>query len=304
MKRISYYFMTVFTFSILFMSYCSKEEDPPTPEPGPNPINNNIKVETLPISDNTYKGDDGLSVDSKGSIYVSHLASNVGRTVFKVEENGSSIPFLANLSAAPMGHVFDVNDQLFVAFNKSGIIAQVDTQGVLSEYVSDARFSGGSLAIDEEGTLYHSVFSTNKVYKISTDKQIEEIASGGPLNVPFGLALDENKNVYVANFSDGIVSKITPDGNLSQLADVPGKVGYLIYGNGKLYATGFTTHIIYTVDLDGTVTPLIGSGTAGSNDGVGAAVTFASPNGIGIAPDGKTLYVSQKNFSVRKITLE
>ena len=60
----------------------------------------------------------------------------------------------------------------------------------------------------------------------------------------------------------------------------------------------------YTIELDGTTSVLIGTGQSASVDGVGASVSFASPNGIAASSDGKTLYVTQKDFSIRKLTLE
>ena len=80
------------------------------------------------------------------------------------------------------------------------IIAEITEDGTFSTFLEDSRFQGGSLAIDSDGNLYHTVFRTNKIYKITPDKEVTEIASGGPLNVTFGIALDENNNIYAANF--------------------------------------------------------------------------------------------------------
>lgn len=262
----------------------------------------NIQVETIAIS-GTYRGDDALSIGSDGALYVSHLASAAGTTIYKVSSDGTSTAFATGLTA-PMGHVFNEDDSLIVAFNGPTILGAIGADGKLETYLLDSRFRGGSLAIDPQGNLYHTVFRSNKIFKISPEKEITEIASGEPLNVTYGVAVDENGNVYAANFSDGRINKVTPAGELTTLATLPTGIGYLIYANGVLYATGFTDHRIYTIDLDGNFSVLIGTGVSGNDDGVGGAVSFASPNGIAASSDGKTLYITQKNFQIRKLTLE
>ncbi len=304
MKPSTKYLLFLLPLLMLLIINCSEEEEPaPTPNPNPNTIDQSITAETIPISDSAYNGDDGLSIDSKGSIYVSNLASGVGTQIHKVMPNGNSALFASNL-AGPMGHFFDSADNLFVAFNKSNIIARIAPDGSSTDYITDARFQGGSLVVDTDGTIYHSVFPSNSVYKISPDKEITRMASGGSLSVPFGITLDNDKNIYVANFSNGIISKITPEGNTSELATIPSKVGYLIFSGGKLYATGFTSHNIYVINLDGTFSVLAGTSKSGNNDGAGSEISFASPNGIAASKDGKFLYVSQKNLKIRKIKLK
>ncbi len=275
----------------------SSDEDEPILGP-----ESNIIVETINIS-GTYQGDDGISIGEDGSLYVSHLASAAGRTIYRVAPDGTSTAFASNLTA-PMGHVFNTDNSLIVAFNGPTLISAIAPDGTVSTYINDNRFQGGSFTIDNEGNLYHTVFKTNKIFKITPDKEVTEIASGGPLRVTFGIAIDDDDNLYAANFSDGRINKVTPAGDVSTIATLPTSIGYIIYANGRLYATGFADNKIYTIELDGTVSVLIGTGVFGNDDGVGATVSFAAPNGIAASPDGKTLYVTQKNFSIRKLTLE
>lgn len=288
------FIQTLTLFFAMSLLSCSDSDEPITSGDG-------ITVETI-TPDGNYGGHDGLSIDSQGSIYVSHLAGGNGKTIFKVSPEGVT-SILSTALSAPMGHAFDANDNLYVANDNSTTINIINPQGEISEYMTDQAFQGGSLALDTDGTLYHSVYSTNTVYKISPQKELTTLASGSPLNVPFGITLDPDKNVYVANFSNGVINKITPDGQVTTLATVPSFVGYLIYANGKLYATGFTSHNIYMIELDGTLNILAGTSTSGNTDGSGTQASFFSPNGIDASPDGKTLYISQSNFKIRKITL-
>ncbi len=291
-------FLAIASVGMLLSSCGSDDSDDSDPVLGPE---SNIVVETINVS-GTYTGDDAISIGADGSLYVSHLASAAGRTIFKVSPDGTSTSFASGLTA-PMGHVFS-GSSLFVAFNGPTIIAEITADGTVSTFIEDSRFQGGSFAIDSDGNLYHTVFKTNKIYKITPDKVVSEIASGGALSVTYGIAVDENDNIYAANFSDGRINKITQAGEVTTIATLPTSIGYLIYANDKLYATGFSNHRIYSIELDGTASVLIGTGQSGNVDGVGATVSFSSPNGIAASADGKTLYVTQKDFSIRKLTLE
>ena len=302
-KTISCVKKFVWSFSLVLIAISSgcgsddTEESPAVlgPESG-------IVVETLNITGD-YLGDDAISIGDDGSLYVSHLASAAGKTIFKVSPNGSSTAFSRDLTA-PMGHTFNAENALIVAFNGPNFLGSIDSGGALSTFLEDSRFQGGSLVADSEDNLYHTVFATNRIYKISPDKEVELLASGGPLNVPFGITLDDDGNVYAANFSDGRINKVTSSGELSTLADLPASIGYITFTNGQLYATGFSNHRIYRVSLEGSYEVLIGSGEPESNDGVGGEVAFASPNGIAASRDGRFLYVTQKNFQIRRLTLE
>lgn len=296
-KNSGKHFLIIISIGVLLTNCGSDDGDS-----GPLGPESNIVVETLSIS-GTYTGDDAISIGSDGSLYVSHLASAAGTTIFKVSPDGTSTAFASGLTA-PMGHVFNSSNSLFVAFNGPTIIAEIAEDGTVSTFLEDSKFQGGSFAIDSDGNLYHTVFKTNKIFKITPDKVVTEIASGGPLSVTFGIALDDDNNIYAANFSDGRINKVTQAGEVTTIATLPTRIGYLIYANGQLYATGFTDHNVYTVELDGTFSVLIGTGQSGTVDGVGANVSFASPNGIAASADGKTLYVTQKDFSIRKLTLE
>ena len=283
----------------LFISSCGKDDEV---DATPSSTGPGIEVETLPIN-GTYRGDDGISIDSKGALYVSHLASGVGEVIYKVSSDLNATAFATNLPG-PMGHFIDAADNLFVAFRNSNTIAKITPDGNMSSYVQDARFKGGSLVVDDDGTIYHSVFSSNAVFKISPDKEVQRLASGSSLNVPFGITLGPDKNIYVANFGDGVINKISQDGSVTKLATLPSKIGYLIFANERLYATGFSSNIIYTIELNGAVNEYIGTGTNGDDDGVDETVTFSAPNGLIATADGKAIYVSQKNFRIRKITVK
>lgn len=53
-----------------------------------------------------------------------------------------------------------------------------------------------------------------------------------------------------------------------------------------------SAHQIYSVELDGQVDLLAGSGEQGLDDGPAQEATFSYPNDIGVSPDGRFLYVN------------
>ncbi len=287
----------LFPVSILILSGCGDSGSDDQPPAGEGPL-----VESVTITGD-FSGDDGLSVDNQGNVYVSNLASGSGTTIYKVTPQGASTVLSSELRA-PMGHTFDASGNLLVSNDNSTAISQISPSGQLIEFINDPRFQGGSLAFGPDGNLYHSVYATDKIYKISPEKEITEIASGGTMDVPFGITVDDSNNVYVANFSDGRITKITPEGNTSLLVDVPSRIGYVVFANDKLYATGFSSNVIYEITLNGTLSTFAGDGRAGTVDAAASAASFIAPNGIGVDANGTTLYISQKNFALRKIALQ
>ena len=118
-------------------------------------------------------------------------------------------------------------------------------------------------------------------------------------------------NLYVANTKT--VRQVTPAGVVKTIAGLGDGVGTVDYfqnctgiaadGEGNLYvADNLSNTISKIVISSGDVTPVAGSGLAGSNDGVGAAAQFNQP--MGIATDGTYLYVADsKNDSIRRIDI-
>ena len=294
-KKSNYLWM----LSLLLLMSCGDDDDDDDDSDLPAI---NLTVETITPTGANYSGHDGLSIDAQGNLYVSDLASGSGTTIFKVTPDGTATVFIDDING-PAGHTFLSNGNLIVSDFNSRKLHQISPDGERSNFLSNPGFRGGTLAIGSDGSIYHTSFANNRLYKITSDLEVSTIVDGLPLNVPFGVALDANDIIYVANFSDGNITRIDQDGTTSNLVRLPSSIGYLIHANGKLYATGFTSHNIYQVELDGTFIVLAGTGTSGNDDGNQTEASFFSPNGIAATPDGRTFYVSQRDATIRKITL-
>jgi DNA-binding beta-propeller fold protein YncE len=90
----------------------------------------------------------------------------------------------------------------------------------------------------------------------------------------------------------------------SGVLEFPGKV-LADAPNKRLFIADTNHHRVLAADLDGKVSDIYGDGKIGLKDGPAAAAEFYQPQGMALAPDGKTLFVADtENHAVRSIDLE
>jgi len=135
---------------------------------------------------------------------------------------------------------------------------------------------------------------------------------------PSGVAFDSAGNLYVTDYGGHRVRKIQ-GGFVSTLAG-SGSAGYangigtaasfnypfgIAYNpvDNSLVVTELMGHRIRRVTLDGRVSLIAGTGTAGDTDGSGDVAQFRQPSGVAVGNDG-TIYVSEAlGHRIRKIVL-
>ena len=133
---------------------------------------------------------------------------------------------------------------------------------------------------------------------------IEEFVVSDKLNGPVGMAYDQvNDQIFVSNFSDGKIFAVAMNGSISEVADTPASIGHLDYRDNVLYATGFNENKIYLVSTNGQILATIGNGNKATSDGTASQASFFNPNGIAVWKNGKFVYVSQMDGTIRKIVL-
>ena len=123
------------------------------------------------------------------------------------------------------------------------------TKKIMEGCKERARDAG--LAFDDEGNLWWSAGSHNLIRKISPEGKSMIVAKGGNLNYPLDIVNAGDGFMYVSGAQTGEIFKVAKSGKVEVIAKVPGpgpwRIGHMVYGNGKLYASGLNSHKIYSI---------------------------------------------------------
>jgi sugar lactone lactonase YvrE len=244
----------------------------------------------------------GVTVDPGGDLWV---ADTYNHTVRRVTPAGEVTTFAGT----------------------AGQFGSVDGSGAAARFNFPWR-----LALDGTGNLYVADRLNHTIRKITPAGAVSTLA-GSPGHIgsadgtgaaarfsrPSGLALDPAGNLYVADTFNYAIRKITPAGVVSTLAGKAGVLGsadgtgvnarfnalegLAIDGANNLYAADPQNQTVRRITLAAVVTTLAGSaGSAGSDDGSGAAARFKYPSGIAATAAGSVYVTEEGNHTVRAIT--
>jgi len=251
------------------------------------------KVTTL--GDPIQAGSGGMEVDASGNIYMSNFGLQLntagGAEIFKMTPDGKLSVFAKGINGASGSDIGP--DGLFYQSNVSGRkISVVKQDGSVSDFATEGFFAPVGL-VKTKGALFVANCGSGTIQKVDGDGTSKIFAKSDLLKCPNGLEMDDQGNLYTANFSSGDIVKIDEEGNASVLASLPGSNnGHLVFRNGLFYVVARGAHQIYTVDLEGNVELLAGSGKKGNLDGSASEATFTFPNDLAFSPDGSKLYVN------------
>jgi sugar lactone lactonase YvrE len=259
-------------------------------------------VVTTPKLKSALVATEDISIDPANNLYISGGSLNTS-TLFKVTPDGTVMTLSTTLNY-PVGNTLDNDGNLYVTNFQSLNINLITPAGATSVYVSDPKlFRGGGIIRDNDGALYNTFWAIKTIYRI-TPAGVEDFLTSDLLNGPVGLAYDEiNDKIFVANFNDGKIFQVSKDKTITEIADIDATIGHLDYREGVLYATGFYQQKVFLVSTNGQVLATIGNGSEATADGPSPAASFFRPNGIAISKDGKYIFVSQDNGTLRKIVL-
>jgi sugar lactone lactonase YvrE len=190
------------------------------------------------------------------------------------------------------------------------------------------------LAVDEAGNIFIVDQDNDRIRMVDTDGVITTIAGtgepgysgdGGPatearLNSPYGIALDGEGNIYFTA-QPGVVRRIDSSGVITTIAG-SGRVGYAGDGgpataarlstgpehvevdqDGRVYIEDTGNHCIRMVDLDGTITTIVGVGEPGfrGDGGPARSALLQQPSGMTLTPDGVLYIADSANNRVRRV---
>jgi hypothetical protein len=182
------------------------------------------------------------------------------------------------------------------AFNVAvrGIAIVQSSDGTVSAGVTTTLAGGSYGTADGQGTF--SQFSGNAF-------------SGGPN----GLVVNSRNEILVADsqsirvISNGYSSKLA--GNVAPWnLELVGTYAYFNGSNlltldssGVVYMTEAYTHTVRSISPQALVTTIAGSGSSGSDNGIGTSAKFSSPTGIAIDSIGSSIYIGdQYNHVIRR----
>ncbi|MES2581424.1 MAG: hypothetical protein V4627_01800 [Pseudomonadota bacterium] len=250
---------------------------------------------------------DGLTVDKEGNVYV---GTSKGRTVKRVTPKGEvSLIATFPVGSTANGSDIDSKGNLYVANEALNIVHKITPAGVLSDFATGLDGPAG-IYIDENDNLIVGMYGDlatkavgAKVIKITPDKVITTLASGGGLKNVVGVAGDGRGRYFAANFTNGEIFEIT-NGTVKLIHAGGVRVNHMKYSGGYLYMPNPLDHVVRRIDLFGNAETVAGiKGTVASTDGPVATATFARPNSIDLSADGKTFYVLEFDTgNVRTIT--
>lgn len=196
----------------------------------------------------------------------------------------------------------------------------------------DAKFDRPyDVAYDSKGNLYVVDEGNHVIRRIDADGIVTTVAGngtagysgdGGPatqaqLNEPYNIAFDAQDRMVIGDSANNVIRRIDENGIITTIAGT-GQQGYSGDGgpateatlnlpqavrfaaDGRLLVADEHNHAIRAIDADGTITTLIGNGTAGrTTEGTAAKeAQLNDPEGMILRPDGSMLILDARNFRV------
>lgn len=239
----------------------------------------------------------------------------------------------------PTGVVFDGSGNLFVVDAYNHKIRKITPAGIVSTFAGTGTIGSADgtgtaasfnypwgIAIDASNNLFVTDGHNNKIRKITASGVVTTFAGSGTVgsadgwgasfNNPYGIAVDNLGNVYVADLDNHKIRKINPSGYVTTLAgsgtagslDATGleasfnkPTGIAVDASRNLYVVEEFSYKIRKITPLGVVSTFVGSGTDGTDDGIGTSARFGVSFGICI-DNSSNLYVSDySHCTIRKV---
>ncbi len=245
----------------------------------------------------------GVATDTNGNLFIVDTINNVVR---KVTTNGvakiiagTGVGWLYGDGGAatnanfyfPNAVTVSSSGNVYISDNGNNCIRKVDTNGVITRVAgngtngftgdggvaTNARISSPlGLCLDTAGNLFFADSLNNRIRKVATTGTITTVAGGGnggdggpatsaALGSPSGVVVDSSGNMFIADTGNSRIRK---------------------------------------VNTSGTISTVVGTGTAGYSGDGGAATSakINSPDGVAFDKFGNLLIVDTSNHCIRKLT--
>ncbi len=245
----------------------------------------------------------GLSVDKSGNLYIADRANYRIRrvspdgTINSIAGNGRSGfsgdgGLATNASVSDVyGMALDASGNLFIADRNNHRIRRITPGGVISTVAG------------------------NGIFGFSGDGGLATFAS---LAFPEGVALEASGNLYIADWNNNRVRRVSTSGIITTAAgngagtfagdngpaisaSVSLPRGVAVDASGNLYIADGDNNRIRRVSTAGTITTVVGNGTATfSGDGdVATNASLRGPRAVALDPDGNLIIADSENLRIR-----
>nr|MCS5620403.1 NHL repeat-containing protein [Nitrospinaceae bacterium] len=247
----------------------------------------------------------GLTFDKKGNLYI---ADRNNHRIRKVDTRGIITTVAGNGTAGfsgDGGKATQAQPSL-----PSGVV--VDDKGNI--YISD-RSNDRVRVVDNKGII--TTFAGNGVDGYKGDLGP---ATQAQLSKPFGLALDKKGNLYIADRVSNRVRKVNPQGIITTVAgdggfffmgdngpayraSLAGPTGIVVDKNGILYIADRNNNRIRSVDTQGMIRTVAGTGQQDYNGDAEMArdTNLYLPFGVALDQDDKLLIIDRSHYRIRRI---
>ena len=189
-----------------------------------------------------------------------------------------------------------------------------------------------AITSDIAGNIYVADANNNKIRKVTPAGVMTTLAGSGAagfangtgaaaqFSAPDGLVYDGAGNLYVADagnnrirkivIATGVVTTFAGTGASSPITNATaltstfnGPAGISLDPAGDMFVADQGNNLIREISASGTVTTLAGSGSDGSENGIGVLASFNSPNDLVADGSGNVYVADYLNSLVRKIVV-
>jgi len=260
----------------------------------------------VPALQSNLGSPEGLRLDDAGRIY---FADPWNHVVLRLEVDGT-LSRIAG-SGAP-GHNGDEIPALQAQLNQPYDVA-LDSLG--NVYIADSA-NNRIRKVDKNGII-HTVAGTGEAGYTGDNGP----ATQATLRVPYNVAVDKQDRVIIPDSLNHVIRRIAHDGTIETIAGV-GRPGYAGDGgpatlalldapqaivfdrDGNLIFGDEHNHVIRMISSDGTISTVVGTGTAGlAADGAKASeAPLNDPEGLLLRSDGTLIVNDGRNRRILEIT--
>lgn len=243
----------------------------------------------------------GIAIDANNNLYVSESPGRIRKISSAgvvTTLAGSTIPGYADATGInaqfeyPSGLAVDAFGNVYVCDGGNHRIRKVTPAGIVTTYAGSGGTGNG-----------------NGGYSDSTSLNAQ-------FNLPQGLSIDRTGNLYVADLGNSAIRKISINGQVTTLAgtdtfgfaDGTGNAarfdfpyGTAVDANGNVFVADYGNRRIRKITESGVVSTIAGTGTFGSDNGLGSAATFSTPTGITLDVFGNLFIADNGSDQIRKI---